>query len=72
MAIRLEKSGGLYLIRGNPPERKKPGWWSRNHRDVQLWVVLTALVLAALFLPAEAFRWEAIDHTLKGLMNVFR
>ena len=72
MAIRFEKSGGLYLIRGNPQEPKKPGWWSRNHRDVQLWVALTALLLAALFVPADALRWEAVDHTLKGLMNVLR
>lgn len=72
MAIRLEKSGGLIVIRGSAPERKKPGWWSRNHRDLALWVALTVLLLAALFVPAEALRWEAIDHTVKGLMNVFR
>jgi len=72
MAIRLEKSGGLILVRGNQEDRKAPGWWSRNHRELGLWVALAALLMAALFVPAEALRWEAVDHALTALLHALR
>jgi len=68
MAIRLEKSGGLLLIRGrpDPPEKKRTNW------HVGLWLLLAGLVLAVLYAPDLQSQWPAISHAIQGVLGAAR
>ena len=67
MAYRLEKSDGLYFIRGSadPPAKKK-----RNSGGLGLWVVLALFVMGVLFPLPIAAAWPSVAHTLKGFLSV--
>lgn len=69
MAIRLEKSGELYLIRGTaePPAKAK-----RTGKAFGLWVVLMLLAMGVLFPNPIASGWPLISHTIKGFLAVVR
>lgn len=70
MAIRLEKSGGLYFIRGaaDPPAKKK--WWSKSFGALGLWLMLGLFVMGVLFPYPVAAAWPTVSHSLKGLLPV--
>lgn len=69
MAIRLEKSGGLLLVRGvkAEPEPEK-----RSHLDVYLWLVLIALVVGIYFVPAKGLDVTAVHHTVNSILGAVR
>jgi hypothetical protein len=60
MAIKLEKSGGLILIRGaeDPPE--KP----RGH-NMGLWLTLALCVAGLLCASPLASKWPVVAHAVK-------
>lgn len=66
MAIRLEKSGGLLLVRGvkAEPEPEK-----RSGLNVCLWLVLIALVAGIYFVPAKGLDMAAVHHTFNALLG---
>ena len=72
MAIRLEKSGELYFIRGtaDPPAKKK--WSSRNSGGMGLWLVLALLVMGMLFPLPIAAAWPSVSHALNGFLSAAR
>lgn len=69
MAIRLEKSGELYLIRGAPdgPETRK-----RMGHDLGLWLVLILLVMGVFLVPPEGLSWPAVNHVFRAVLGVVR
>ena len=70
MAIRLEKSGELYFIRGSadPPAKKKG--WSKSSGGLGLWLVLALLVMGMLFPLPIAAALPTVSHVLKGFLTV--
>jgi hypothetical protein len=70
MAYRLEKSGGLYFIRGaaDPPAKNK--WWSKSSGGLGLWLMLALFVAGVLFPLPIAAAWPSLAHTLKGFLSV--
>jgi hypothetical protein len=65
MAIRLEKSGGLILIRGgeDPPEKVK-----RTGKG--LWLVFAVCVAGILYASPLASGWPAVAHAMKSFLAV--
>lgn len=63
MSVRLEKSGELYLIRGqaDPPETPKG-------RDGGLWLALLVFVMGGVFASHLAFGLPVLAHTIKGFL----
>jgi len=68
MAIRLERSGELMLIRGTADEPDEP---RNSNKWVQLglWLVLVALTTGVLFVgPHPLLEWAAVSHAFEYLM----
>lgn len=65
MAIRLEKSGDLYLIRGraDPPVKQQ-----RRNLHLGLWLVLAGLVLVMVYAPALQSQWPAVSHAIQTFL----
>lgn len=68
MAIRLEKSGGLYFIKGSPDEPATAKQERKIWRELGLWLALIALVTGALFFGPHAPGWPAVNHISKALL----
>lgn len=67
MAIRLERSGGLYFIRGGVDEPEPP----KRRNNLGLWLALIGLV-ALCFVGPQALDWAAANHTLRAFLAVPR
>lgn len=65
MAIRLEKSGGLYLIRG----RSETSEEQPEKPNVGLWLILSGLVLVILFAPELLSQWPATLHAIREVLG---
>jgi hypothetical protein len=64
MAIRLERSGGLILIKGAPdPPVQKKSWGGLG-----AWLALIAFVAVAVSAPHIISGWPVIAHTIKGFL----
>jgi hypothetical protein len=69
MAIRLERSGELILIRGTPDEPEKPRKWSK-HIQLVLWLVLILLVSEVLFMGPDALLdWATVSHAFRAVLT---
>lgn len=68
MAIQLERSGGLYFIRGGPDPPEK----SLGKRHLGLWLLLAGLVLTVVYAPALPSQWPAISHAIHGVLGAVR
>lgn len=67
MSIRLEKSGELYFIRGNPKEPEPP--MPKRSAGVGLWLALTVLVGGVLFIGPHSLSMADVSHALKALLS---
>lgn len=67
MAIRLEKSGGLILIRTASHDAAKQKQGTKNRRRPGAWVGLTVLA-GAVLIGMHSPAWQAVSHTLKTLL----
>lgn len=64
MAIRLVRSGDLYLIRGRPdPPKKQP-----KKLHLGLWLVLAAFALEIVYAPALQSHWPEISHAIQNFL----
>jgi hypothetical protein len=70
MAYRLEKSDGLYFIRGTADPPAKKNRWTKNSGGLGLWLVLALFVMGVLFPLPIAAAWPSVAHTLKGFLSV--
>ena len=69
MAIRLEKSGELMLIRGMADEPEKPRQWVKGIH-LGLWLVVIALTSAVLFMgPHALLDWATVNHALRSVLT---
>ncbi len=69
MAIRLERSGGLFFIRGTHEEAPKPKWSRKRRRRLALLVALDVLVVGLLFAGPHLLGWPVVRHTLRALLT---
>ena len=68
MAIRLERSGGLMLIRGTADEPVKPQKWNKQIQ-LGLWLVLIMLTGGVLFVgPHPLLTWVSVGHVFKAVL----
>ena len=69
MALRLERSGELMMIRGSadePEEPRNPNKWVQRG----LWLVLIALTTGVLFVgPHPLLEWATVSNAFKYLMT---
>jgi hypothetical protein len=69
MAIRLERSGELYFIRGAPDEPEKPSQWNKRI-ELVLWLVLIALASGVLFMgPHALLNWVKVNHAFRAVVT---
>lgn len=69
MAIRLEKSGELMLIRGTADEPEKPKTRSK-YVQLGLWLVLITLAGEVLFMgPHALLNWASVNHALRSVLT---
>jgi hypothetical protein len=64
MAIRLERSGGLILIRGGADPPEKQG----GHHHLGLWLALAVCVAGMLYASPLASGWPMVAHAVKGFV----
>ena len=68
MAIRLEKSGELILIRGSADEPEKPRKWIK-YVQLGLWLVLIMLASGVLFMgPHALLDWATVSHAFRSVL----
>lgn len=68
MAIHLERSGGLYLIKGDgrdDPEEPK----DNKFVTLGLWLMLIGLAAGVLFAGPHSLTMADISHTFKGFLT---
>ncbi len=69
MAIRLERSGELILIRGAADEPEKPRKW-RKYLQLGLWLVLIALASGVLFMgPNALLQWSTVSQAFRSVLT---
>ncbi len=70
MAIRLEKSGELMLIRGIPDEMDDQAEWNTRRRKLGAFMVAVAVGTAAVFIAPHVPGFEMISDAFKSVMAV--
>jgi hypothetical protein len=69
MAIRLERSGELYFIRGVADEPEKPSKWNKRI-ELVLWLTLIVLASGVLFLgPHALVNWATVNHAFRAVVT---
>lgn len=69
MAIRLERSGELFFIRGTADELEKPKEW-KKYVQPGLWLLLALLVSGVLFMgPQALLPWTAVTHAFRSVLT---
>jgi hypothetical protein len=69
MAIRLERSGGLILIRGTRDEPEEPRKWIK-YLQLGLWLALIMLASGVLFMgPHALLDWATVSHAFRSVLT---
>lgn len=69
MAIRLERDGGLMLIRGTADEPEKPRN-GKKYIKTGLWLGLIALAGGVYLMgPHALLQWATVSHELKAVLT---
>lgn len=69
MAIRLEKSGELILIRGTADEPETPKKWTK-YVQLGLWLALILLASGVLFMGPDALLdWATVSHAFRSVLT---
>lgn len=68
MAIRLEKSGGLILIKGSPDPPVQRRWSETLPGGFGPWLALILFVAVGVGAPHIVAGWPVLAHVVKGLL----
>jgi hypothetical protein len=70
MAVRLERSGGLILIRGTKDEPEEPK--RDRFASVGLWLALILLVVGVMFIGPSGVSMADVGHAFKSFLAAVR
>lgn len=68
MAIRLEKSGGLILIKGSPDPPDQETWWQTIPGGFGSWLALILFVGVVVGAPHIVSSWPVVAHAVKSFL----